>query len=321
MLAEVVYPALRQVFERLVAGSSEYAWVTPEGFLGNGGAPALTWMDARGESGPVTPRKGLAVELQALWSRACETLASLAREMDDAQVEQAAVAARDKVRAEFKNRFWCHQTGYPFDCVSDARHAGEAWADPSIRPNALIALAVDPELFEPWQRQALLERCERDLLTPRGIRSLAPTETDYIGHVGGTVAEREASYHQGPVWPYLLGFYVRASLSGPLPPTPGLTTTPNSPLTKVAVLDVRSTLMRALPSAFITRSTASARCAWSWRPGRAPGSTGSVVPAGATGPATGPVEVGATGPDGGVDELIGANARGGMSCMWSPSWM
>lgn len=213
VLAEVVYPALRQVFERLVAGSSEYAWVTPEGFLGNGGAPALTWMDARGESGPVTPRKGLAVELQALWSRACETLASLAREMDDAQVEQAAVAARDKVRAEFKNRFWCHQTGYPFDCVSDARHAGEAWADPSIRPNALIALAVDPELFEPWQRQALLERCERDLLTPRGIRSLAPTETDYIGHVGGTVAEREASYHQGPVWPYLLGFYVRASLS------------------------------------------------------------------------------------------------------------
>jgi predicted glycogen debranching enzyme len=212
LLADVVYPALKSIFETLTTGRSEHGWITPDGFLENGGASALTWMDARTNTHLVTPRKGLAVELQALWSRACETLAFLARDAGDSPTEAAATAAAETLRAQFRHRFWCNQTGYPFDCVSGARHAGDAWADPSVRPNALIALAVDPDLFEPWQRRALLERCDRELLTPRGLRSLATTEANYIGHVGGTVAERQASYHQGPVWPYLLGFYVRATL-------------------------------------------------------------------------------------------------------------
>lgn len=212
VLREVVYPALREIFEILTSGSSPHAWITPEGFLENGGPGALTWMDARTHTHLVTPRKGLAVELQALWSRACDTLAFFARNAGDTPLAEAASSAASAVRAQFRHRFWCNQTGYPFDCVSGTRHAGDAWADPSVRPNALIALALDPELFEPWQRRALLERCDRDLLTPRGLRSLAPTEPNYVGHVGGTVAERQASYHQGPVWPYLLGSYVRATL-------------------------------------------------------------------------------------------------------------
>lgn len=209
---EEVFPALREVYEVLTGGGSEFAWITPEGFLENAGEGALTWMDARSDAGPVTPRHGLAVELQALWSRACDTLSAWARDAGDPDLEARAAASRDAVRASFRDRFWCHQTSYPFDCVSGARHTGDAWADPSIRPNALIALAVDPELFEPWQRRAVVERCERELLTPRGLRSLSPTEPAYVGHVGGTVAERQASYHQGPVWPYLLGYYARASL-------------------------------------------------------------------------------------------------------------
>src|SRR5690606_8383552 len=123
----------------------------------------LTWMDARANTRLVTPRQGLAVELQALWSRACVTLASLARDAGDPALEAAATAAADAVRKLFRHRFWCAQTNYPFDCVSATGQGGDAWADPSVRPNALIALVVDPELFEPWQRRAIVERCDRDL--------------------------------------------------------------------------------------------------------------------------------------------------------------
>jgi predicted glycogen debranching enzyme len=211
---DTLFPALKSVFERVAEGESDHVWLTPEGLIENGDeSTALTWMDARTGTHLVTPRKGLAVELQALWARGCDTLASLARGQGDHAWEEGAVRARDRVRDTFRQRFWCNETEYPFDCVSADREAGDAWADPSIRPNALIALALDPELFEPWQRRAVLKRAERELLTPRGVRSLAPSDPNYVGHVGGTIAERQATYHQGPVWTYLVSFYVRASLA------------------------------------------------------------------------------------------------------------
>ncbi len=89
----------------------------------------------------------------------------------------------------------------------------DAWADPTVRPNAVIALAVEPELFEPWQARAILERARDELLTPRGLRSLTPRDPRYEGVYAGTAGERDASYHQGTVWTFLLGFYVRASLA------------------------------------------------------------------------------------------------------------
>lgn len=209
-----LYPALKSVFEHIAESPRDHVWLTSEGLIENGGEnTALTWMDARTGTHLVTPRKGLAVELQALWARACDTLVSFARSFGDVAWEEGASRARDRVRETFKQRFWCNETEYPFDCVSADREAGDAWADPSIRPNALIALALDPELFEPWQRRAILKRVERELLTERGLRSLSPSDPNYVGHVGGTLAERQAAYHQGPVWPYLLGFYVRASLA------------------------------------------------------------------------------------------------------------
>ena len=81
---ETLYPALKSVFERVAEGESDHVWLTPEGLIENGDeSTALTWMDARTGTHLVTPRKGLAVELQALWSRACDTLVSLARGMGD----------------------------------------------------------------------------------------------------------------------------------------------------------------------------------------------------------------------------------------------
>jgi glycogen debranching enzyme len=87
-----------------------------------------------------------------------------------------------------------------------------AFHDASVRPNAVVALAVDPACFTPDRADALLARARRDLLTPAGLRTLAPGEQGYAGRYAGNVAARDKAYHQGTVWPWLLGAYVRASL-------------------------------------------------------------------------------------------------------------
>src|SRR5690606_22757926 len=118
----------------------------------------LTWMDSRADGVAVTPRSGLAVELQGLWGRACSTLAALAARYGDAPREQAALAARAALRAAFARRFWCAETRYPYDCLSVVEEGPGSYRDPSIRPNALIALSIDPELFTHWQAVAIVER-------------------------------------------------------------------------------------------------------------------------------------------------------------------
>jgi predicted glycogen debranching enzyme len=169
-------------------------------------------MDAHVGPEPVTPRRGVPVELQALWSKGSETLAGLAREYGHDKLAALAESSMHAARAAFRARFWCHETDYPYDAVSEASETAEAWADASIRPNALVALAIDPELFDAWQARAILDRVRTDLLTPRGVRSLAPADQRYIGHFSGSSEERELAYHQGSAWTYLLGCYVRASL-------------------------------------------------------------------------------------------------------------
>jgi glycogen debranching enzyme len=96
--------------------------------------------------------------------------------------------------------------------VSELRDTPDSWVDSSIRPNALIALAVDPSLFEDWQAHAIVARVKSELLTPRGVRSLSPLDVRYVSQFAGTPVERELSYHQGTAWTHLLGFYVRAAI-------------------------------------------------------------------------------------------------------------
>jgi predicted glycogen debranching enzyme len=207
-----LYPALIRIFERVSRGERETLWLTADGLVANGDEHvALTWMDMRTGDTPTTPRRGLAVELQALWTKGAETLAVLARQYGDRDVAEAAEHASISARGAFRGRFWCERTKYPYDCLPEDDAIG-AEADDAIRPNALIALDIDPDLFERWQAAAIVDHVQTRLLTPRGVRSLDPANPAYRGVYVGPFTERRTAYHQGLAWTHLLGSYARAAL-------------------------------------------------------------------------------------------------------------
>jgi predicted glycogen debranching enzyme len=214
-----LYPALQGIFERLCkghsAGDGSAVWLTPEGLLATSSdaAAPLTWMDSRADGVAVTPRGGLAVELQGLWGRACSTLIQLSAHYGDPQLHARAQTALGQLRQSFARRFWCAETRYPFDCVSVDEAGPQAFRDPSIRPNALLALVLDPELFARWQAVAIIERVRERLLTPMGVRTLEPRHPDYRGDFRGPMHERRAAYHQGTSWVFLLGFFARGAFA------------------------------------------------------------------------------------------------------------
>lgn len=206
-----LFDALREAFEAALAGTRHGIHITDDGLYAAGDEGyALTWMDARVEDWVVTPRAGLPVELQALWARGCDTLATIAEAAGEDDLAARAKDAHRRALFAFRRRFWCEETGFPYDVVSEETGEG-AFADASIRPNAVIALAIEPRLFDANQAASLLFVAERDLLTPAGLRTLAPGSEGYVGRYVGGVRERDAAYHQGTVWPFLLGFYVRAA--------------------------------------------------------------------------------------------------------------
>ncbi len=209
----MLYPKLRRAYVRLsTRRRKRLIWTTREGLLANGADDRpLTWMDAKVGNWIVTPRRGVAVEHQALWTKACEIMGQLADTYGEHKIRDFALQAGPVARASFQRRFWCSHTEYPYDCVSEERDIEGAWSDASVRPNALIALAIDPTLFEPWQAAAIVARVRHDLLTPRGIRTLTPQDPDYQGYYEGGLEQREGSSHQGSVWPHLLGYFVSAA--------------------------------------------------------------------------------------------------------------
>ncbi len=206
------FSGITAIFRRIINSNREIAWLTPDGLLANGASFPLTWMDAEIDGTVATPRRGLAVELQALWVRACDVIKRHAEEHGDLDLAEEAQSRAVQAVQAFQQTFWCHETSHPFDCVSEERGSASAWADPSVRPNALMALAIVPELFDDVQAREIVARAEELLLTDFGLRTLEPAHPSYTGRAGETFEERQACSHQGPVWTHLLLFYVRAKL-------------------------------------------------------------------------------------------------------------
>ncbi|MDP8923023.1 MAG: amylo-alpha-1,6-glucosidase [Chloroflexota bacterium] len=168
----------------------------------------LTWMDAKVEDWVVTPRRGKAVEINALWYNALCLLAGWVREEsgDQAQAEDLTDHAR-RARESFNRRFWYEPGGYLYDVVD-----GEHGDDASLRPNQLFAISLPHPVLDRERWEPVLKVCEEQLLTPVGLRSLAPTDPDYKPRYDGDLRARDAAYHQGTVWGWLIGPFVDAWL-------------------------------------------------------------------------------------------------------------
>ncbi|HYE52799.1 MAG TPA: amylo-alpha-1,6-glucosidase [Azospirillaceae bacterium] len=168
----------------------------------------LTWMDAKVEGWVVTPRRGKAVEINALWHNALRLLAGwLAEEGRGAEAEPWAAMA-DRARASFNDRFWYAEGGHLHDVV-DAEGGGD---DPACRPNQVLAISLDHPVLDRERWEPVLRAVEERLLTPVGLRSLAPGHPDYRGRYFGDLRSRDAAYHQGTVWGWLIGPYLDARL-------------------------------------------------------------------------------------------------------------
>lgn len=163
-----------------------------------------TWMDAKIGDWVVTPRAGCAVELNALWYNALCAAAELCEHAGrHAKAEELASRAA-AVKAAFNRRFWNAAAGCCYDVV-DSRGM-----DPTIRPNQLLALSLPFAVLAPERHAAVLEKVHKHLLTPLGLRTLAPTDADYHGRYGGDVVSRDRACHQGAAYPWLLGPWIGA---------------------------------------------------------------------------------------------------------------
>jgi glycogen debranching enzyme len=200
-------PQLVEVAERHFAGTRFGIGVDAADGLLRQGAPGdqLTWMDAKVGDWVVTPRRGKAVEINALWYNALRLLAAwtaeAGRDADAARFEAAAA----RTRASFNRRFWCEARGHLYDVVD-----GESGDDGACRPNQLFALSLPHPVLARERWRPVLDTVRRALLTPYGLRTLDPQDPSYQPRYHGDLRSRDAAYHQGTVWPWLMGAYVDA---------------------------------------------------------------------------------------------------------------
>ncbi len=208
-LLRLVLPKLLDIVDWHVRGTRFGIQVDPEDGLLKQGAPGyqLTWMDAKVDDWVVTPRRGKAVEINALWYNALKLLEKWACDEHREDAAEPLAKRAEHARESFNRRFWNPQTNYLFDVID-----GETGDDPACRPNQLLAMSLDHPVLDEKYWTPVLNVCQEKLLTPVGLRSLSPDNKDYKARYDGDLRSRDAAYHQGTVWSWLIGPFVDAWL-------------------------------------------------------------------------------------------------------------
>ncbi len=205
-LLQELFATLQEIIDCHQQGTRYNIHVDPaDGLLyaGESGVQ-LTWMDAKVGDWVVTPRQGKPVEVNALWYNSLQIMVEFAQRLGR-PIELYQLAAQ-KAKKGFA-RFWNQSTGYCYD-VLDGPNRHEA----ALRPNQLLAVSLPHSPLESWQQRTILNVCARYLLTPHGLRTLAPVESDYEGRYGGAQSQRDGAYHQGTIWSWLIGPFVSSHL-------------------------------------------------------------------------------------------------------------
>lgn len=204
--------ALAAIVAAYQAGAPLGLRADASGLLDAGSADRnATWMDASVGGVPVTPRDGQPVELNALWCALLAHLGELHRRAGDTAAAARCHKLHAKAARAFRERFWLPAGDY----LADRWKAGGA--DPAVRPNMVLAAAMELAPLDREQREGVVAKARAELLTPRGLRTLSPLDPAYRGRYQGGPAERDHAYHQGTVWPWLLGSYVEAALRAARP--------------------------------------------------------------------------------------------------------
>lgn len=200
---------LREIMAYILGGNHANLFVHDNGLLySNGRERPVTWMNSMADGRPIIPRSGYIVEFNALWYNALKFCEQVLREAggdaEEARAQQYAERA-ERLAASFKTVF-LNEYGYLLDYVDGKM------MDWSVRPNQLFAIALDYSPLDVRERKNVLDICTKELVTPKGIRSLSPKSGGYDPMYVGPQAQRDRAYHQGTAWPWLTGFYLEAYL-------------------------------------------------------------------------------------------------------------
>ena len=207
-LRDVFYPRAKEIVEWHRRGTWYGIHVDASDHLLSAGTPGtqLTWMDAKVGDWVVTPRHGKPVEINALWHGALCLMSDWARELGDASAPDFASEASG-VRDSFRAKFWNSERGCLYDLLAESGPVAK------FRPNQIFAVSLRHGLLENAQERAVVRGVEKELLTPVGLRTLEPSDPEYKPHYRGSPWERDGAYHQGTVWPWLMGPFVDAYLA------------------------------------------------------------------------------------------------------------
>jgi predicted glycogen debranching enzyme len=164
----------------------------------------LTWMDAKVGDVVITPRTGKAVEIQALWYNALKIMEDLSLRFGDTDESTRYAEMAERCRKSFNTKFWNADENCLYDVV------GEAYSDPSVRPNQIFAVSLPYTMLDGERSKAVVDKVAVELLTAYGLRSLSPKDPKYVPFYKGSPMERDSAYHQGTVWAWLIGGFIDA---------------------------------------------------------------------------------------------------------------
>lgn len=200
-----LYPKLAEIIVWHLRGTRYNIHIDTDGLL-YAGEPGvqLTWMDAKIGDLVITPRTGKAVEIQALWYNALKIMADLAMRFGDAEDKTRYDAMADLAKISFNAVFWNEAE----DCLYDVVENGTR--DSSIRPNQIFAASLRHTMLDTERIRKVVDKIESELLTPFGIRTLSPRDAAYCATCTGSPFDRDAAYHQGTIWPWLIGGFIDA---------------------------------------------------------------------------------------------------------------
>jgi predicted glycogen debranching enzyme len=200
---ERLWNTLTGILDNHVHGTGYGIHVDSDGLLRHG--PQLTWMDASFEGKPVTPRAGKAVEIQALWYNALNILELLSRRFREDRRAEDLRSLGERAKKSFE-KFWDSERNCLYDVIA------QDGPDCSLRPNQVIAVALDFTMLDTSKAANVVDVVERELLTPYGLRTLERSDPRYVGTYMGDRRSRDRAYHNGTVWPWLFGPFTTAFL-------------------------------------------------------------------------------------------------------------